>query len=644
MAIVEMTKLKLYGASADKQKVLDSLFESRLVQLKDVEDIDNTSVFFNDQKYSDLDQQRAKLEKAIFLIEEKIDALAKKKKEKLDPIVDVTINEFQAIINQKSKLDIVMGELDELLNVQSDIKKERTNLENKIAQLKPYISVKEKFTDFKNTKFTTIMLGMLSNNALKELDLFLVDHPLTTYEVSGSEGNIIKVFSHVTDSAAATKKLNELGFIKANFDIDSTAEEEIAKCEQLLKQLEKQEVELSNKFCEYKKYLSDLKIMHDYLRFCMEKEDAENKFRCTSQAFVLEGYLAKDKQEKLAKRLNNTSDSIEFEFVDLDKDEIPPTITKNNRVVSQFEFVTNMYSAPHYRELDPNFWLSLFFSIFFGFVMADIGYGLCLVAIGFIMALRQKRETGFKKLMNVVGIGGLFTILFGFMFGSFFGMGHETLSYIPVSIMPDPVNDAITLLIMCLAAGVVQIMVSFVLKGILLIKRKRIFEAITTAFAWDLFFVGVLLFVLEFTNIYVGLGMVGIIIAAGSVLLSVIGAAVINKGAERFTKAFGSLYGIINLLSDILSYARLFGLMLSGAIIASIFNDLAAGFLNSPITFIFGALILVIGHAFNVAMGALGGYIHVARLQYIEFFSRFYEGEGEIFVPFGTKFSYINLI
>lgn len=644
MAIVEMTKLKLYGASADKQKVLDSLFESRLVQLKDVEDIDNTSVFFNDQKYSDLDQQRAKLEKAINLIEEKLEALPKKQKEKLDPIVDVTTAELQGITNQKTQLDLVMNELDELLNVQSDIKKERTNLENRIAQLKPYISVKEKFSDFKNTKNTTIILGMLSNNALKELDLFLVEYPLTTYEVSGNEGNIIKVFSHNIESGMVTKKLNELGFVKANFDIDSSAEEEIEKCEKLLSEIDKKENELSNKFCEYKKNLNDLKIMHDYLRFCMEKEDAENKFRCTSQAFVLEGYLAKDKKEKLARKLSNTSDSIEFEFVELDKDELPPTITKNNRVVSQFEFVTNMYSAPHYKELDPNMWLSLFFSIFFGFVMADIGYGLCLVAFGFLMALKQKRATGFKKLMNVVGIGGLFTIIFGVMFGSFFGVSNETWSFVPPAILPNPVESVIELLIACLAAGIVQIMVSFILKGILLIKRKRIFEAITTAFAWDFFFVGLVLFVLDFANIFVGLGTVGIILAVGSVLLSVIGAAIINKGAERFTKAFGSLYGIINLFSDILSYARLFGLMLSGAIIGSIVNDLAAGFLTSPVTFVVGVIILAIGHSFNLAMGALGGYIHVARLQYIEFFSRFYEGEGEVFVPFGSNFSYINLI
>ena len=644
MAIVEMLKLKLYGASADKQMILDSLFESRLVQLKDVEDIDNTSILFNDQNYSSLDLQRSKLEKAITIIEERLDAQPKKQKEKRDPVVDVTTKEFENIVNEKSKLDVVLEELDELLNLQSDLKKERTNIENKISQLMPFVDVKESFSDFKSTKNTTIILGTLSTNAVKSFEIFIKDYPLTVYQIAGSDRSILKVFSHKSESEAVVKKLNELGFVKASFDLQTNAEDEINKNKNLLKELDKKENELSNKFLNYKEYLNDLKVMHDYIKFCMEKESAENKFRCTSQAFVLEAYLAKNNKDRLAKQLNNTSNSIEFEFLEIEKNEIPPTITNNNKVVSQFEFVTNMYSAPHYRELDPNGLIAIFFSMFFGFVMADIGYGLCLLVFGLYMALKQKRQTGFKKLMNVVAIGGVFTIIFGIMFGSFFGLGHDALSLIPLPVMPDPVNDAIMLLVVCLAAGVVQIMVSFVLKGILLIKRKQVASAIFTAFAWDFFFVGLALFILEFAGVYKGLGTVGIIVAVVSLLISVIGTACVNKGIERFTKAFGSLYGIINLLSDILSYARLFGLMLSGAIIGSIVNDLAAGFLTNPITFIAGVIILAIGHSFNLAMGALGGYIHVARLQYIEFFSRFYEGEGEIFVPFGSNFSYINLI
>ena len=138
--------------------------------------------------------------------------------------------------------------------------------------------------------------------------------------------------------------------------------------------------------------------------------------------------------------------------------------------------------------------------------------------------------------------------------------------------------------------------------------------------------------------------LVGIIVACSGVGISVIGNLFINKGFERVSKSFGSLYSILNLFSDLLSYTRLFGLMLSGVIIATIVNQLAGGFYTSVWKIPFGLLISFIGHAFNISMGALGAYIHDARLQYIEFFSRFYEGEGELFTPFGSKFSYINLI
>ena len=219
-----------------------------------------------------------------------------------------------------------------------------------------------------------------------------------------------------------------------------------------------------------------------------------------------------------------------------------------------------MYSAPKYGELDPNGILALFFSIFFGFIMADIGYGLVLVVFGLILALKQKKKTGPKQLWTVIAIGGLFSVLFGIGFGSFFGLSHENFWLVPQAIIPNPVDNVMTLLIACLGAGIVQIMVSFILQGILLIRRKKVFDVICFAFSWDFFFVGLILFALDFMGITSGLTMVGIIIALSSVAICLIGQIVKNKGFNKFTKSFGALYGIINMFSDILSYARLFGL------------------------------------------------------------------------------------
>lgn len=714
MAIVEMSKLTLLGVQVEKQKILDCLFSSKLVELKkDITPLANTSKLFNENKYETLDMYCSKLERAIYTIENNIPLNTK-----LENVFDVSVEDFKNLESQKPEIENVLHELDLMQNEKNENKREVANLENKLKQLAPYVDVKERFCDFKSTKHVTILLGTVNNLNVKEFDNFLNDFKCTSYELCGAENNVIKLYSHVTESDAVIKKLNEYGFSKCTLNLDVNAKTAIKDVEKQIALFKKSEEKTNKKYESFIGELKNLKIMRDYVKFCMEKEESENKLNSTKEAFILEGFLAKENEEKLTKILNNLNVSIEYEFSKPLANEMPPTITKNTKIVGQFEFVTNMYSAPNYKDLDPNFFIMFFFSVFFGFIMADVGYGIILTLGGFILAKKQVRATGFKKLMSVLSIGGVTSILFGMLFGSFFGVVlpcfklesnlenifrtatlallivgalFVVLSYcleiktalqnnknktnkkskasnvlfgigvvaliisivagsfvgviVPVGVLPNPVNNVITMLVACLAAGVFQIMVSFVLKGVLLIKRKRVLEAIFSAFTWDFFFIGLALFLLEFANIYVGLGTVGIITAIASVAISVVGLACINKGFNRVSKSFGAVYGIINLFSDILSYARLFGLMLSGAIIASIVNQLAGGFLLSPITFVIGAIVLFIGHAFNLAMGALGAYIHVARLQYIEFFSRFYEGEGELFVPFGqTDFQYVNLI
>ena len=138
--------------------------------------------------------------------------------------------------------------------------------------------------------------------------------------------------------------------------------------------------------------------------------------------------------------------------------------------------------------------------------------------------------------------------------------------------------------------------------------------------------------------------MPGLIIAGGALFIAAVTAGRREKGFGKFTKAFGAVYGLINIFSDILSYARLFGLLLSGMIISQTFNDMGTGMFSSgPMGIALGVLVIIAGHIFNLGMGVLGAYIHDSRLQYIEFFSKFYTGEGDKFTPIGSNFEYIYL-
>ena len=184
-------------------------------------------------------------------------------------------------------------------------------------------------------------------------------------------------------------------------------------------------------------------------------------------------------------------------------------------------------------------------------------------------------------------------------------------------------------------------MISLCVVAYVEIKRGKILDGLFDGAVWAIFLAGLLLFVLCQVGVTPGLDKIAIGLLVGSVVVGALTAGRHQKGFGKVTKGFGAVYGLINYMSDILSYARLYGLMLSGAQIASIVsNDLALPMLSS-IGGVGGVivciLIMFVGHAFNVGMGLLGAFIHDSRLQYVEFFSHFYTGDGELFAPLGSK-------
>ena len=329
---------------------------------------------------------------------------------------------------------------------------------------------------------------------------------------------------------------------------------------------------------------------------------------------------------------------------------------KNKKVASSFEFVTNLYSVPKYIEYDPNIVMGIFFSIFLGFITADAGYGLLMIIAGVLFNLKSKRKTGINKLASVIVMAGIPTVLFGIGFDSWFGLGLlRSLNIIQSPFLPDPVAQTSilagitipSLLLIALGMGVVHIMASLLVLAWTHFKKGRILDGICEGVVWAVFLAGLMLLVLCEVGVVQGATNVAIGLMVGGVVLGAIGAGIHVKGFGKFTKAFGAVYGLINYMSDILSYARLYGLMLSGAKIAEIFSQqLAVPMLESPggvVGVIACAAIMLVGHAFNIAMGLLGAFIHDARLQYVEFFSHFYTGDGELFKPLGSKFEHIYL-
>ena len=309
-----------------------------------------------------------------------------------------------------------------------------------------------------------------------------------------------------------------------------------------------------------------------------------------------------------------------------------------------------MYSPVGYREFDPNTVMAFFYAVFLGFIMGDIGYGLLMTVLGGFVYFRIKRDTGMKRLAGVFAVGGIFAVIWGLLFNSIFGI---TMTFMP-TVMPDAKDDMWLLmgikipavLIISLLIGIVQLCAGYVCRAVQCWRRKQIWDGILDGMVWAVFTLGVGLALIGLTEgLSVTLAYAGGITAGVMLVIAMLTAGRKEKLLGKFTKGFGAAYGVINFASDVLSYARLYGLMLSGAVIAQIVSQYSVDFFFSgnALLIILGVVLMLVGHAFNLAIGLLGAYIHDARLQYVEFYGRFFEGEGELFAPLGAKHKYIYL-
>lgn len=658
MAIAEMSKLRLFGISYEKQKLLNELSRTGAVQIKEIErDVpEESNTEIADTAHTVLSQKLVDYEQTADFIKDVAAEVDRRDRqaERLPTYQFVTYDEFASILTKEEELRMVVSQVTGLREEKAEHDAERNKLQNLLQQIRIYANIDVTFSRIRDTRHTFLTLGTISSEGYRGLKSYVDTLELTYLETCGMTpqgGYVVFLAAHRSEGEALAGKLSELGFSKCPFDFNLTVSEKLNEIGERIRELNEADRLIRKQVYAYKSRWSDLKILIDRLTFELEKIDSAKNFRTTRTTFELEAYVPKANQEQVKEAIDGVTEAAYYEFLQPDEADNPPTLMRNNKVTRQFEFITNMYSVPNYRELDPNTVMSIFFMLFFGLIMADIGYGIVLLVGCLFLAGRNKRDTGSRRLLYIFALGGIMTIIFGIVFGSFFGFTHETLSWIPVSLLPDPQMESEKFLIYCLGIGIIQIFVGFVMKGIQEARRGSVLDGIFDGFLWSFFFAGILILAMAIFQEVLGISLpdnflyLGAVICLGVIVIEMFAAGRKSKGFSKLTKGFGALYGIVNYFSDILSYVRLFGLMLSGAIIAGIVSDMSYSMIvDGGFGAVGGIIIFIIGHVFNLAMNLLGAYIHDSRLQYIEFFSKFYEGDGDLFTPLGSNFKYVELI
>lgn len=412
---------------------------------------------------------------------------------------------------------------------------------------------------------------------------------------------------------------------------------------------------LEREAAEHKARIAGLGGQRALLRRCMDRaaqeiEREENKSRLvdTDTAYLLEGWLPTDQEGALVKALGGFTCA--WETADPTQEEYPevPVKLKNNFITRSMNTITEMYSLPAYDGIDPNPLMAPFFILFFGMIMADMAYGLLMIAASAVVLLKQKPKN--PNFMEMIFWCGISTVLWGAASGGFFGdMIPQLVTMInPEStfVMPSlftALDDIVAIMIGSLALGVVQVFTGMAVSVVKKARDGEFIDALFNEISWWIILAGLALFICG--KLVAGLppvlGTVGLVLLVVGFLMLAVGGTREAKGFGKFTALIGIIYnGVTGFFSDILSYIRLMALMVSGSVIASVFNTLGA---TTGIVPVF-ILISLLGNALNLALSLLGAYVHDLRLQCLEFFGRFYKEGGMPYRPLSIDTKYVDII
>ena len=521
-----------------------------------------------------------------------------------------------------------------------EIESERTKNEALRATLAPWLTVDAPLGGADGA--LAVFFGTAGLNVTDDALKALADSldGLLTWQQASSDRSLryLLVMCHGSVKERALSALRDLGFSTVSFrGMTGTAKENDKALAENLAALEKERQEIEQRIAGLGGKRETLLEASDRAAIALRREEAKSRLVGTDKVFLLEGWLPADRCAEIEKTLKPFTCAIETR--EPTEDEYPqvPVQLKNNKLTRPLNMVTEMYSLPAYGTLDPNPLMAPFFILFYGIMMADMGYGLLMMIASVIISKKYRPKGTSGELFSLLGLCGISTFIMGALTGGFFG---DFLTQLVAIVSPgtvfalpklfDPLDDLTMILIGSMALGMVQIVTGMAISLIEKCKRKKFLDAFFEEITWWIVFVGIALLAL-------GKGAAVLYVGCALVLL---GPIVQGKGLGKLTGVFGSLYNhVTGYFGDILSYTRLMALMLAGSVIAQVFNMLAA-MPGNVIAFI---IISMLGNAMNFGLNLLGCYVHDLRLQCLEFFNKFYVDGGKPFRPMTLDTEYVDL-
>lgn len=668
MSIVQMQRINLVALKKNRKAILERLQAMGAVEI-DIRLDDDTAYETQDVSHirSDFEKRSRMADAALDVLQRHVpektgllNALEGKpfvEKEMLDTLAEQQ-ERYMDLAETLISLDKQMAE------TTADIQ----NLQNQIEGLTPWLGLDIPM-NYTGTRETSVLIGTLPGRI--DLETIWLWFKSSEPQIEAADVEILskdKDFTYVfvismkNEAAWVEEVLRAKGFAKPVQLSEQIPLEQKKICIEHIKKDLQIADELKRTMESYSSERGNLRMISDYYRMRADRYEILGKLPHTKNTFLLSGYIPEESAQRIADEFSKTYEAV-VEIEDIGEAEEAPVLLKNKGWADAGEGVLTSFGLPAAGEIDPSAIMTAFYVFLFGLMLADVAYGLIVaVACGVLLKRYPRMDGDLKKSIKLFFMCGLSTIFWGVMFGGYFGDAVNIISRnffgrevsIP-ALWFVPLNEPMRMLLWSMIFGMIHMYTGLALKAYICIKNKRYMDALCDVGFWAILLTGLILMLVP-SNLFASMFQMEVIFPeAVNVLakaMAIIGAAGIllmsgrgqkNKWGLRIALGAYDLYNITSWLSDALSYSRLLALGLATGVIASVFNQMGSMMGTGIVGTIVFVIVFIAGHIFNLALNLLGTYVHTCRLQYIEFFGKFYEGGGRGFHPFRSNTKYVDI-
>jgi V/A-type H+-transporting ATPase subunit I len=651
MPVVKMQKVRIIGLKEEREKLVEQLQKLESIHLKDFEEETLDTHFSNLL----VGEEENKLVEEISHIESTLTYIDQFREDKtiianlFPEKVEIEEERFEKTISHFNNSEIVKR-INSIKEKIAKVEEQISALRSEVSFLLPWENLSWLPADFKETQTTKSLFAKGPKERYSELNEKFKEIGGTSTEIISSETDslyMLFVYWKENDDEIL-QTLKDGGFEVINLSSYQKVPSEVINSNQKkIESLYKEKEDLFEKVKRNLKYREKLMIAYDGYLSQLKRERAKEKFRESERVFVLQGWIREGDRKKIEKFFQDEFPATCIENISPDEGETPPIEVKNPPVVRPFQSVTSLFGLPHYGEVDPAGLVAPFFFLFFGLCLTDAGYGIVLMALTFLAMRKIIVGKSGKQFFYLFLLGGFSAIFWGIITGGWFGIEVDRLPQIlKRPIIFNPLEDLMKFFILALSFGVIQVLWGMGIEMYEQLRERNFATAFANQLSYIIILPGALLWMISReVSISQQSNRAGlfIMLIGGGIMVF---ASLLKKGRNPLLGLIVSLGGVVwkakDFLGNILSYSRLMALGLATSVIALVVNTIAGIAWKIPFFGILAALLILVGgHIFNIAINTLGGFVHTTRLQFVEFFSYFFQGGGEAFEPLAPEGKYV---